>query len=153
VGPVLGRVIGGWQVQGIYTFQSGEPLGFGNAIFFGDIKDVPLPRSERTIDRWFDVDAGFERDPGKQLGANVRTLPLRFSGIRVAPLNNFDISVIKNTTIAENVRAQLRVEAINAFNHAQFMPPNTTPSSTAFGQVNDERAWPRVVQLGLKILF
>ena len=146
-------LIGGWQLQGIYTFQSGEPLGFGNAIFFGDITKVPLPRSERTVDRWFNVDAGFERDPQKQLGSNLRTFPIRFSGIRVAPLNNFDISLIKNTTIVERVRAQLRVEAINAFNHAQFMPPNTTPSSTAFGQVNDERAWPRVVQLGLKILF
>ena len=153
VGAGVDRIIGGWQFQGIYTFQSGEPLGFGNAIFFGDLKDIPLPRSERTVDRWFNVDAGFERNPSKTLGSNVRTFPLRFSGIRVAPLNNWDFSMIKNTNITESVRAQLRVELINALNHAQFMPPNTTPTSTAFGTVTDERAWPRVIQLGLKILF
>lgn len=152
-GALLSRFIGGWQLQGIYTFQSGEPLGFGNAIFTGNLKDIPLPRSQRTVDRWFNVDAGFERDPSKALSANVRTFPIRFSGVRVAPLNNWDISMIKNTSITEGIQLQVRVEAINAFNHTQFMPPNTSPTSTAFGQVNDERAWPRVVQLGMKVLF
>lgn len=128
-------------------------MGFGNAIFTGNLKDIPLPRSQRTVDRWFNVDAGFERDPSKALSANVRTFPIRFSGVRVAPLNNWDISMIKNTSITEGIQLQVRVEAINAFNHTQFMPPNTSPTSTAFGQVNDERAWPRVVQLGMKVLF
>jgi hypothetical protein len=117
------------------------------------LKKIPLPYGERTIDRWFNVDAGFERDPGKTLGSNIRTLPLRFSGIRVAPLNNWDMSLIKNTQVTEAIRIQFRAEAINALNHAQFMPPNTTPTSTAFGQVSDERAWPRVVQFALKVLF
>ncbi len=153
VAPAISRLISGWQVQGIYTFQSGEPLGFGNAIFIGKLEDIPLSRSERTIDRWFNVDAGFERDSTKALASNIRTLPLRFSGIRVAPLNNWDISMIKNTQVVENVSMQFRAEAINALNHTQFMPPNTTPTSSAFARVSDERAWPRVIQFGLKFVF
>lgn len=152
-GGGMDRLIGGWQLQGIYTLQSGEPLGFGNAIFNGNLKDIPLPRGERTVDRWFNVDAGFERNPSRVLAANIRTFPLRFSGVRVATLNNWDLSLIKNTNITEKVRLQFRMEAINALNHAQFLGPNTDPSNTAFGRVTDERAWPRVVQFGLKMLF
>lgn len=152
-GRGMARLIGGWQLQGIYTLQSGEPLGFGNAIFNGNLKDIPLPRGERTVDRWFNVDAGFERNPSRVLAANIRTFPIRFSGIRVATLNNWDLSLIKNTTLTEKVRMQFRMEAINALNHAQFLGPNTVPANTAFGRVTDERAWPRVVQFGLKMLF
>jgi hypothetical protein len=152
-GRGMARIIGGWQLQGIYTLQSGEPLGFGNAIFTGNLKDIPLPRGERTVDRWFNVDAGFERNPSRVLGANIRTFPIRFSGVRVATLNNWDLSLIKNTQIREKLKVQFRMEAINALNHAQFLGPNTDPTSTAFGRVTDERAWPRVVQFGLKMLF
>ncbi|MEK7403469.1 MAG: TonB-dependent receptor [Acidobacteriota bacterium] len=151
--PALSGIISGWQLQGIYGWQSGEALGFGNAIFNGNLKDIPLPRGQRTIDRWFNVDAGFERDSRRQLGANIRTLCMRFSGIRGDALDNWDLSLIKNTQIRESVQLQFRAEAINALNHAQFMPPETSPTSTAFGRVTDERAWPRVVQFGLKVLF
>ena len=51
------------------------------------------------------------------------------------------------------VRRQFRAEAINALNHPQFTAPNTTPTSTAFGTVTGEFAWPRVIQFGLKALF
>lgn len=40
---------GGWQVQPIYQYQSGPPLGFGNAIFRGNLKDVPLSSSEAPL--------------------------------------------------------------------------------------------------------
>lgn len=153
VNRAVSAIISGWQIQGIYAYQAGAALGFGNAIFFGDLKNIPLPRSERTIDRWFNVDAGFERDSSKQLGSNIRTLSSRFSGIRAAPQNNWDLSFIKNTALKESIQLQFRAEAINAFNHPQFMAPNTTPSSTAFGKVTDEYSWPRVVQFALKVLF
>ena len=46
-----------------------------------------------------------------------------------------------------------RAEGINALNHPQFLAPNTTPSSTAFGQVTAEWSSPRTIQFALKILF
>ena len=54
------NLAGGWQAQGWYEGQSGQALGFGNSIFYGDLHDIPLPVSA-PHHRWFNVDAGFER--------------------------------------------------------------------------------------------
>jgi hypothetical protein len=150
---VVSKIISGWQVQGIYTGQTGAPLGFGNAIFVGNLQDIVLPRSQRTVERWFNTAAGFDTSSARQLDRNLRTLSTRFSGIRGDGGNNWDLSVIKNTEISEGIRLQFRAEAINALNHPQFLAPNTTPTSTAFGTVTDEWTWPRVIQFGMKILF
>jgi len=48
---------------------------------------------------------------------------------------------------------QFHAEAINARNHPQFLAPNTTPTSTAFGQVTGEWTWPRAIQFGQNLLF
>jgi len=112
-----------------------------------------LSSSERSVDRWFNIDAGFERNTAKQLASNIRTLSSRFAGLRADGPNNWDISLLKNTQLTEHARLQFRVEAINALNHPQFTAPNTTPTSTAFGTVTGEFAWPRVIQFGLKVLF
>jgi len=150
---LVDRILGGWQFSGLYELQSGQPLGFGNAIFSGDIENLALPTGDRTWNRWFNIDVGFERNGGRQLGSNVRYLPSRFSGLRSDGVNNLDASLIKNTRITEHVRAQLRTEFINAFNHTQFAAPNTTPTSGAFGQVSAISRLPRVIQFGLKVLF
>jgi hypothetical protein len=150
---VVSKFISGWQVQGIYTAQSGAALGFSNAIFVGDLKNIPLPKDQRTVDRWFNTDAGFEKNSARQLASNIRTFPSRFSGIRADGPNNWDMSVIKNTRLSERTQLQFRAEAINALNHPQFTAPNTTTTSTAFGTVTGEFAWPRVIQFGLKALF
>jgi hypothetical protein len=43
---------------------------------------------------------------------------------------------------------------LNAFNHPSgWAPPNTTPTSSAFGQVTGIYALPRIIQLGLKFVF
>jgi hypothetical protein len=150
---VTSKLIGGWQVQGIYTAQSGAALGFGNAIFNGNLKDIPLPRDQRTVGQWFNINAGFERVNSRQLNQNIRTFPSRFSGVRADGPNNWDLSVLKNTSLKEGVHMQFRAEAINALNHPQFTAPNTSVTSTAFGTVTGEFAWPRVIQFGLKVLF
>jgi len=147
------RVISGWQASGIYQGQSGAPLGFGNAIFLGNLADIPIANGARTVDRWFNVDAGFERNSGLQPSQNLRTLNSRFSGIRADGANNLDLAIIKNTRLKEGVQFQLRFEGINALNHPQFNPPNTTPSSSAFGQVTETWASPRTVLFAAKILF
>ena len=147
------RIISGWQASGIYQGQSGAALGFGNAIFLGDLHDIPIPNSRRTVDRWFNTDAGFEKSSSLQLSQNRRTLSSRFSGIRQDGINNLDLAIIKNTQIKEGVQLQLRFEGINALNHPQFLDPNVSPSSSAFGQVTATFASPRTVLLAAKILF
>lgn len=151
--PVLNKIIEGWQAQAIYQYQGGAALGFGNAIFTGDLHSIPIPSGERTIYRWFNTAAGFERTSSKQLGSNLRTMSSRFSGVRGDGLNNWDISLVKNIGITERARLQFRAEFNNALNHAQFSNPNTTPTSSSFGRVTSTTQWPRTIQFALKMLF
>ena len=152
-GGVASQVVSGWQIQGLYTLQSGQALGFGNAISSGNLKDIPLPTDRRSVDRWFNTDAGFERNPARQLAWNVRRFSSRFAGIRGDGINQWNLSTIKNFRIREGVRLQFRGEAINGLNHAQFQNPNTNPASAAFGMVTDEKSSGRALQLALKLLW
>jgi len=147
------KIIGGWQVQGIYTAQGGPPLGFSNALFVGNIHDITLPKSQRTPDRWFNTGAGFERNSARQLAYNYRTMPLLFSDVRGDGVNLWDLSLLKNTRFRERYNIQFRAEFLNAWNHPNFSPPNTSPTSSAFGQVTSQVGYPRRIQFGLKILF
>jgi hypothetical protein len=150
---VTRAVVSGWQVQGIFTGQAGQALGFGNVPFSGNLHDIVLPKSERTPERWFNIDAGFERASGRQLSYAARTLSPRFNGIRSDGINNWDISAIKDTFITEGIKAQFRAEFLNAFNHVHFSNPNTSVTNTAFGTITSEKAYPRRIQLGLKIIY
>lgn len=150
---VVDKVFGGWQVQGIYTAQSGQALGFGNALFIGDIHDITLPKGQRTPERWFNTDAGFERASAKQFVNNYRLMPSRFNDVRSDGVNSFDLSAIKYTRITERVNTQFRAEFLNAFNHTLFGNPNLTPTSSAFGTVTTQRGYPRRIQIGVKVLF
>ena len=152
-GP-LRHAVAGWQVEGAYEGQSGNPLGFGSAIFNGNLKDIVLPVSERSVERWFNVNAGFERASNKQLGSNIRTAPLRYSGIRGDGINNFDLSMMKKFKLSERVTMHFRLEGINALNHVQFADPNTTPTSTAFGTITAEKGHgQRQINMVLKVFF
>ena len=153
-GAWLNRVVGGWQAQGVYEGQSGQPLSFGNIIFNGNLKDIELPVSRRDVDRWFNVDAGFDRDARNLLASNIRTFPLRFSGIRGDGINNFDLSMLKNIPIKEGVRGQFRMEAYNALNHVQLANPNLAPTNTAFGTITAEKGHgQRQINFVFKVLF
>ena len=160
--------IGGWQFQGWYEGQSGEALGFGNAIVRGNLRNLVLPVSERTSESWFDLDAAnliFERDPAKLFTTNsnsssetnttnIRTLPQRFGYIRADGTNNFDLSLFKNIRLTETVRLQFRAESFNAINHVQFANPNTGVTNTAFGSITGEKGHgQRQWTFGLKVLF
>jgi len=150
----LEALVGGWQFQGWYEGQTGDALGFGNSIFFGDLKDIPLPGSERRAERWFNVDAGFERNSKNVLASNIRTLSSRFSGVRADGINNFDLSMFKNCRIKERYTLRFSLESFNTLNHVQFGGPNTTPTSTAFGTITEEKGHgQRQVTFGLKLLF
>ncbi|MFB3827835.1 MAG: TonB-dependent receptor domain-containing protein [Bryobacteraceae bacterium] len=152
LGGVSEHVLGGWQVQGVYQAQSGAPIGFGNVIYYGNLRDIALPSDQRTADRWFNTD-GFERAPAKQLASNIRTFSSRLSGVRAHGLNNFDLSALKNFRIAERVKLQFRSEFMNAMNHTDFAAPNTTVTSTLFGRIDDARGFPRKIHFALKLLF
>jgi hypothetical protein len=143
----------GWQTAAIFQLWSGEPLGFGNVPFSGNIKDIPLPSDQRSVYQWFNVNAGFDRRAAGQLAFNYRTMPLYFAGVRSDIMNTWDISLAKYTNITEKVKAQFRAEALNAFNHTSFAPPNTSVTSSLFGQVTSDISLPRILQFGFKLVF
>jgi hypothetical protein len=151
---VVSTAVSGWQVQGIFTYQSGQALGFGNALLLpGEtMADVILPASQRTIGQWFNV-AAFNRNSSQQLASNIVTLSSAFSSVRAPAVNNWDVSAIKNTRIKERLQMQFAAQFINAFNHAQFTAPTTTPTSTAFGQVTGSYNWQRIIEFGMKLAF
>jgi hypothetical protein len=126
---------GGWSLQGIYQGQSGPPIGFGNVLYYGaDLASIVLPRSERTVERWFNTD-NFEKAAGKALANNIRTFPSRLTGLRADGFNNFDLSLFKTFKFRERYSAQVRLEAQDAMNHAMFSPPVVGPANTNFGMV------------------
>lgn len=126
--------LGGWSLNVIYQWQSGPPIGFGNVLYRGLLADLVLPRSERRVEGWFRTDQ-FERRAAAQLASNVRTFPLRLTGLRADGWNNWDIALFKEISVTERLKLQLRAEAVDALNHAMFAAPNTAPVNTAFGQV------------------
>ncbi|MEW6128014.1 MAG: TonB-dependent receptor [Acidobacteriota bacterium] len=155
--PVVSRIIGGWQINGIYTYQSGPPIGnWGNVIYNGNLGDITLPRSEQTVKKWINTN-GFEKESAKQLASNVRTFPLRLGYIRADYINNFDFGLFKNTRITEGTSLQFRAEFLNAFNTPLLFTSqiNLNPTQTAFGSVTAtaQENYARRVQFSLKLLF
>ena len=148
----LNLIAGGWQLNTICHWQSGNPLTFGNVILRGSLKDVPLSGDQRSVDRWFNVEL-FERAPARQLLNNIRNFPLRFSNIRGDAQTKMDISLIKLFHVTERVRIQFRAEAFNAMNHVNFNPPNMAVTGTAFGTVTGQGSLSRQFQGVLKVIF
>jgi hypothetical protein len=149
----VSAVFGGWQVSGVLAHQTGQAIAWGDVLFNGDLQNIALPKDQRTISEWFNVNAGFNKVSSQQLASNLRTFSTRFTGIRQDGQNNLDAVLVKDLTIKEGVHAQLRTDWFNALNHPQFLAPNASPTSSAFGQVTGEWSSPRTVQFALKFLF
>lgn len=144
---------GGWQIGAVVAVQSGGPTGFGNAIFIGDIGNIALPADQRDVDRWFNIDAGFNRNANQQLASNYRQFPLRFNGIKSDGQSSYDFSIVKNFQVYEKFRAQFRGDVYNAWNTTNFAGPNTTPTNTAFGRITGTAGDARNWQVALKLMF
>jgi hypothetical protein len=129
----LDAVAGGWQLSANYQFQTGEPLGLGDFIYYGDASQIVLPRGERNRDHWFNT-AGFETNSARQRSNAIRYMSSRFSGLRAAPINMLDLSAIKKARIRERFSAEVRVEALSALNHQIFDVPNTSVTAAPSGR-------------------
>jgi len=156
---VVDAIIGGWQFNGITTLQSGTPLSItanNTAGIFGARtqpnstgSDPRLdgPVSER-LDRYFDTSV-YSQPAAFTFGNEPNFSPyLRAHGVR-----NFDLSLFKNVGVTSRVTAQVRVEALNAFNRVQFSAPNTSVTSSSFGVISGQANAPRQLQFGLKFLW
>ena len=152
---VLDQIIGGWQVNGIYQFQtgfpitilrSGDPLGVGTngAVRPDQICDPNLPRGERTIERFFATECFVAT--ADRFGTAGR------STVIGPDVNVLDLAVFKNFAVRNGVRLQVRGEFFNALNHPNWNQPGRTLGGSGFGEVTSA-ADPRIVQLGAKIIW
>ncbi len=151
---LVDALVGGWQFQTNYEWQSGEPLIFANVFFNGDPQSLvsKLGKKDSQGRRYgvdipaFDVTgfypAGFvingSAAPASigvgvnttQAGANtVRYFPLTTAGLRNQRFLNFNLGMSKNFRIREGMKFQIRVEAVNLLNNPYFSPPNLTPGN------------------------
>ncbi len=154
-----GRVLNGWQVSGIYTYQSGFPilinncddqelegstLGFecpGKPDMLGPFK-THNPRIDGLV---FDP-TNFADSAQGTFGNTPRTLCCN------PPINNWDIGIFKDTAIGERMRLEFRTEIFNIFNHAQFYGVDGGSANPTFGQPQKVRD-PRLFQFALKLVF
>jgi len=166
-------VFDNWQLSGLTSFTSGQPLGIGYSLVqavdltgasgagvdsrVNMLKNPIIPKSERTELRHFDTNA-FAPPTRAELGiGNAPKDVLRGPGINV-----FDVTVIKNIPIGKSDvrRLQLRFEFYNFFNHASFQGVDTGARfdaqgrqvSGTFGQYTSTLDARRIV-LGAKFYF
>lgn len=147
----LQTLLGGWQGQAMWQHQTGAALGFGNALLTGPVTDIPLT-SGQAIAQWFNT-AVFNRNSAQQLNNNSQTLSSRFSGVRGAGVDMWNMSGTKSFSLRERFRLQFRGEFLNALNHTNLAAPNTTPTNSAFGSITASVGNPRSIVFGLKLVY
>jgi hypothetical protein len=152
-GAVLDRIVGGWVINGIYSFESGGPAGsWGDVIYVGG----DLNWQASNVDHTFDT-TRFIRDSNLQTVSHIRTFPTRFANLRLPPTNNVDSSIIKNTRIRGGeknaVNLQYRCEFFNTFNHPVFNGPQLSPTNSAFGTISGVYNLERHIQMALRLTW
>ncbi len=162
--------LGGWQVSGIVTMQSGAPLDItytanaedaANGFHKNVANVVPNTRNRpdltgtisypHTVDEWFDTSA-FSAPAAGTWGS------LSHAALRGPGRQNWNLSVFKNFNFTERARLEFRAESFNTWNHTQFRGDiqgggiSTALGASDFGQITAAFD-PRQIQFGLKLIF
>jgi hypothetical protein len=168
--PVVNAIIGGWQLNGTFSFSQGRPIGLtldsGATIptYGGRRPNLTgtLIRNTNSnfVDGYFTNADQVIADPGDYTIGNA---PRALSNIREPGVANATMSFFKEFSLAklrEGTGLEFRVEAFNAFNHPQFCGPDTSVrfvdgsiEQGSFGKIFSTCTDPREVQLGLKIYW
>jgi len=159
----VGKALGGWQLSGISSFNSGAPLTvtttgidpgalglLGTSASSGRpdlIADPELIPSARTRLKWFETGA-FALVP-----AGVTRPGSAGRGVVIGPgYQKWDMTLSKRFRFTERMDLQFRAEAYNVFNHTNFSGLSAVFGSTTFGQVTSTRD-PRLIQFALKLTY
>ena len=145
-----GKVLGGWSLGGIATFQSGTPFSVGNLFDTvgsggGVLSLADLGAAFQNIDPRKNDSRAFNPDAFKAFGNtaapesfNIATQFRRgtegFNQARLKNgINNWDFILAKKTKLwSETTGLELRFEAFNAFNHTQFTTVDTNLRNIVF---------------------
>jgi hypothetical protein len=173
------ELIGGWQISGITTIQSGAPFTIYNSSndFSGsnggnatstDRPDVlgtgQLKQDNRNPDAAFDTSYYSKTPPTGRVGTVGRD---QYYGPGLA---NYDFEAAKNFALGtERIRLQFRADLFNLFNHTNFSNPTTNASSANFGKITSTvgsavatavgttaglvGGGPRIIQFSMRLTF
>ncbi len=167
VNSVLGQIAGGWQLGGVFLFQSGpfqtvtvpgaDPTGSGFPNLIGNSRadlnpGVSLYPSNKTAQHWINP-AAFLVPP-----TNAGRYPTAPVGTVGGPGTEvMSMSLTKSVRITEGVRFQIGAQAANILNHVNWAAPNTTFNTAPFGTISNvqtaENAGPRQIQITSRLTF
>jgi len=161
-GGKLNSLVSGWEVNGIYTAESGTPLFLttasnqtnsfgGNSRPNNNGQSAAISGDAHTrLNQWFDTSV-FSQPPAFTFGNTARTLP----DVRDHGTNNLDAGFIKNNRFLRDGRLnlQLRGEFFNVFNRVRFGDPGLALGTSQFGVITSQANSPRRIQFALKLLF
>ena len=163
MGKVANSLLGGWQINGVFTKRSGLPkdIAGGGYSTTQYCRCVVRPNLKAggdnnpvigELDHWFD-ESQFELVPAGYFG-NLGKNTLSGPG-----LSKMDISLFKTVPVAEGKKLQFRAEFFNFPNHPNFAAPDTTVFNTQ-GQLSENRGritstvgTSRQIQVALKFEF
>jgi hypothetical protein len=161
------KIVSGWGIDGVTTFQRGFPVKFSYGGSKSQLKNfgfgiggmrpdfvagcnAATPAGVSKLNQWFNT-ACFTDPAPWAFGNEPRVDPrIRMDGSKL-----FDFAVFKRTKFGPDDRIgfEFRTEFFNLFNHPQFGPPGGTFGANNFGQVTSQVNNPRLIQFGGKLLF
>ncbi len=152
---VTDAFLGGWQLNGILTLQSGAPFSVSMATSVANTGTFTRPNrlcngnwsgSQRTIHAWYDK-ACFVSPPPYSFGNTGRN-------ILIGPgLETLDFSLDKDFRITEALGLQFRVESFNLLNHANFGIPGTSIGSASAATITSVVTNARQIQFAARLHF
>lgn len=160
------QLLGGWQLSGIMTIQSGVPIGAPGGVYSTGL-DPKIADDQRNRTRWFNTctvaltgarqNCASTSEPVAftvQPPFTLRSLSTRFPNIRDLRPLNVDLSIFKKFAVTERVNVEFRAESFNMTNTPWFGGPNLTVGGAAFGTVTPAQANdPRNIQFALRLAF
>lgn len=165
----LGKLIGGWQFNGIATYNTGVPFTVTTSSYdpagLGILNTNPAGRPNllcdpnqggaQTAQQWFNTSC-FQANPALVAGVFTQvpnTVGNTARGnIQGPPTTRFDITAVKNLRFTETLRMQFRLEAFNVLNRTNYRGLSTNVTAGNFGQVISVRD-PRTISMGMKMFF
>lgn len=154
---IADKLISGWQVTGITTFSKGQYKTPGLGMDW--INAGAFTSSRPNIIG--DYTAGRGSGPDNYLNPAAFAFPAKHvegnagrNSIEMRGLNNWDLGLVKNTSVGERTNLQFRCEMFNAFNHTQFGSASMwNIRSPSFGNIYSTLVSARLLQFALKLSF
>jgi outer membrane receptor protein involved in Fe transport len=156
----LGWILGGWQLSGLFRAGTGTPINFTSTVPLRAPDNQQRPNVSGTPAVFGDIGPGqlyFDTAAFTAPDQNTWGNITRNGSIRGPGFWNIDLSLVKRMHFGGRVVAELRADAINAFNHPIFANPNGAFGSATFGQVTgtpgDQAYTARLVRFGARLIF